>query len=220
MHDDLPARSIQALQQANSIISEITANLNSQEQALPPPPREDNLNAGNSFRVASYGGRQTHFDNTGGPGPKTISKITTWAHHHIGATCTHSTPNPTIIEANTEIDNHADTCCLGANFLPLFFTGKICDISPFLESMPFAMDIEICSGATAYDDPNGNTIILIINEALWMGNQMQHSLLNPYQIRANGVSLCDDPTNTDQYFGIETDGTQIAFKMQGTTCIF
>jgi len=63
MQEDLPAWSIQALQQANSIISKITANLNSHENL---PLQEETNNAGNSFGVASYGGRQTRFDRRKG----------------------------------------------------------------------------------------------------------------------------------------------------------
>jgi len=57
------AHSIQALQQANSIISDIMAEMqmNNNEQ-----PYRETSNAGNSFGVASYGGRQTHFQNPGG----------------------------------------------------------------------------------------------------------------------------------------------------------
>jgi len=114
--DDFPTRSIQALQQANSILSEITANLSSCEQALPPPPNDDTSNAGNSFGIASYGGRYTCYDNSAGRGPRTTSKVSTMTRWLIGVSHAHLALNPTIIEANSEIDNHADTCCLGANF--------------------------------------------------------------------------------------------------------
>jgi len=184
--DDLPARSIQALQQANSIISEITANLNTRDNTSHP---EENNNVGNSFGGASYGGQQTRFDTSGSRGPRSLSKISTFDHRTIGAAHSNQEHIPDIIEANSEIDSHADTCCLGANFMPLYFTGKVCDVMPFLDTLPSVNNIEICTGATAFDDSNGRTLILIINEALWMGNCMQHSLLNPYQIRTNGIGL-------------------------------
>jgi len=208
------------LQQANSIISKITANLNLHEQGLPPLPNDHAMNSGNSFGIASYGDQQMRFDAAGGCGPRTISKLITMTCRIIGASCTHLMLNPTIVEANSKIDNHADMCCLGANFIPLYFMGKICDISPFLESMPLANNIEICSSAMAYDDPNSTTVILVVNEALWMGNHMQHSLLNPCQICAVGISLCNDPMDPNQYFGIKVESTQVALKMQGTTCTF
>jgi len=74
-------------------------------------------------------------------------------------------------------------------------------------------NIEVCTGATAYDDNEGNTKILVINEALWMGNQMSHSLINPYQIQAIGISLNNDLMAYDQYFDITHDLINIPFKM-------
>jgi hypothetical protein len=37
-------------------------------------------------------------------------------------------------QARSEIDNHADTCCFGANFTPLYFTDQVCDVSPFSDA--------------------------------------------------------------------------------------
>jgi len=196
VHEDLPTWSIQALQQANSIISKITANLNSHDNL---PQQEETNNASNSFGVASYGGRQMHFDVPSGRGPWSLSKISTLDCHIVGAAHSHHEQTSTIIEANLEIDSHANTCCLRANFTSLYFTGKICDVTPFLDTLPSATNIEICTGTMAYDNLNGNTLILIINKALWISNHMQHSLINPYQIRTNGISLCDDPTDTHNF---------------------
>jgi len=73
--------------------------------------------------------------------------------------------------------------------IPELFTGKICDVSPFLSDLPSQQGLQIGSGATAYDDGDGGTYILVINEALWFGEKMQHTLINPNQVRAYGVSL-------------------------------
>jgi len=79
--------------------------------------------------------------------------------------------------------------------------------------MMLQTDIEICTGATVYDDDEGNTKILLINEALWMGSQMSHSLINPYQVQAMGITLNNDPTSHDQFFGIMHELINIPFKM-------
>jgi len=50
-----------------------------------------------------------------------------------------------------KMDSHADTCCLGMNFVPIYFTGKICDVAPFLSDLPNQQGVQICSGATACD---------------------------------------------------------------------
>ena len=73
-------------------------------------------------------------------------------------------------EGCAELDSHADTCCLGLNFVPIYFTGKICDVAPFLSDLPNQQVVQICSGATAFDDGDGGTYILVINEALWFGD--------------------------------------------------
>jgi len=149
-----------------------------------------------------------------------MSKLTTNTRRSLSASRTHSARGPQIVEASCEIDSHADTCCLGVNFCPIYFTGKVCDVSPFLDTMTPQTNIEICTGATAYDDAEGNTKILVINEALWMGDHMAHSLINPYQMRAIGVQLNDDPTALDRFFGIKHDLVDIPFRMRGSTCLF
>jgi hypothetical protein len=39
----------------------------------------------------------------------------------------------------------------------------------------------------------GMTYILIINEAIWMGDLLDHSLTNPNQLRYHGVNVQDNP---------------------------
>ncbi len=119
-----------------------------------------------------------------------------------------------------EMDSHADSCCLGMNFTPIYFTRKICDVSPFLSDLPSQQGVQICSGATAYDDSDGGTYILVLNKALWFGDRMQHSLINPNQVRAYGVSLCDDPMDPNRQLGMMVQDTFIPFTMAGTTCSF
>src|SRR5688572_23725859 len=90
------------------------------------------------------------------------------------------------VPGTCEINNHADTCCLGRNFVPVYFTGKVCEVTGYMEELPCQNNIEICTGATAYDTEFGDTVILIINEALWFGDRMRHSLINPNQVRSFG----------------------------------
>jgi len=160
------------------------------------------------------------FYRSGGRGPRTLSKVVSKVRCHIHDTSVHTTPDRPVVVSNCKLNSHANTCCLGANFRPILFTGKVCDVSTFLDTLPAQGNVEICSGATAYEDEQGVTHILIVNEALWMGDYLQHSLLNPYQIRASGLKLCDDPTDEEHLFGISAQTTQILFKMNGTTCLF
>ena len=46
------------------------------------------------------------------------------------------------------------------------------------------LNIPIVTGATAYDDPDTcQTFILVINEGLYYGSRLDHTLINPNQIQ-------------------------------------
>ena len=38
------------------------------------------------------------------------------------------------VEARIECDSHADTCVLGRNFVVLGYTGRKCDVMPYMEN--------------------------------------------------------------------------------------
>ena len=76
--------------------------------------------------------------------------------------------------------------------------------------------------AYTYQD-TGKTVILLINQALWMG--LGHkTLLNQNQIRYGGHRVYDDPTRRQEGFGIyfnENDGNRpIPFEMKGVNIHF
>ena len=125
--------------------------------------------------------------------------------------------------ARSEIDNHADTCCFGANFTPLYFTGQVCDVSPFSDEYDSMSNVEVCAAATAWDDPTtGHTSILEFHQGLWFGNKLPNSLINPNQCRLFGISLCDDPFDPHrqtEMYDMET-GTVVPLQMHGSTCHF
>ena len=119
-----------------------------------------------------------------------------------------------------EIDSRADTCCLGENFMVESFTGQVCKVNGFMDQMTVE-DIPIATGITAYDIPGGKTILLVFNQSLYFGPKMNHSLINPNQIRYNHVDVQDNPFKTDGHFGI-TAGTEdiIEFVTSGSTIMF
>jgi hypothetical protein len=52
--------------------------------------------------------------------------------------------------------------------------------------------------ATAWDDPAaGEVIVLYINEALYFGDKMSHTLLCPNQLRSHGWKVQDVPKQFD-----------------------
>lgn len=92
------------------------------------------------------------------------------------------------------MDNHADTTCFGANFTPIYFTGQTCNVSPFSSEYHALENVQVCTAATAWDDPTtGQAHIIEVNQGLWFGNRMEHSLLSPNQCRWHGIEICDDP---------------------------
>ena len=124
--------------------------------------------------------------------------------------------------AKNECDSNADTCCLGTNFVVLNYTRRTADVYTYDKSIEPLQNVPIVTGATAYDDPNsGQTFILVINEGLYYGTKLDHTLINPNQIREYGVPLWDNPFDKERNMGIEISGDfHIAFKMKGTKIYF
>ena len=120
-----------------------------------------------------------------------------------------------------EIDNHADTTCFDKNFRVISFTSEVCSVSPYLSEYDSINDIPICTATTAVDLVTGETIILEFGQGLWFGDRMNHSLINPNQSRAYGLSVCDDPTDKHRDISMQLpDNHFLPFKMRGTTCYF
>jgi hypothetical protein len=72
----------------------------------------------------------------------------------------------------------------------------ICSVKGFHQSFAPIHEIPVATVATAWDDlESGQTFILIIHQALYFGKQLDHSLVNPNQIRVTGIPVCDDPFN-------------------------
>lgn len=84
----------------------------------------------------------------------------------------------------------------GHNCIILNYTGKECDVSPYREDYDAIKNVPIVTAATAWQSPiTGQTYILVFNEAIWMGDHMDYTLLNPNQLRHYGVRVQDDPTS-------------------------
>ena len=95
-----------------------------------------------------------------------------------------------------ELDSHADSIVAGKNCIILSYTGKECDVSPYRDDYESIKNVPIVTAATAWQSPiTGQTYILVLNEAIWMGETMDHTLLNPNQLRHYGTRVQDDPTS-------------------------
>ena len=88
-------------------------------------------------------------------------------------------------------------------------------------------NVPIVSGATSYTDENGVTYILILHKALFYGERLNHSLLNPNQIRHNGIDFWDNPYDRSNQLSIDVpdtltiplhlDGTKVTFESRTPT---
>ena len=126
--------------------------------------------------------------------------------------------NSSIVHGKCELDSHADTTVAGANCTVLHFTGQECDVSPFRDDYEPISKVKICHAATAWQSPHtGQVYILVFNEALWMGDSMSHSLINPNQLRHFGTQVQDNPTSNKPLSIITEDsGFAMDLKMAGT----
>ena len=123
------------------------------------------------------------------------------------------------IYSRLELDSHADTIVLGRNCIVLAHTGRECDVSPYTDSYESIKGVSIVTGATAWTcQVTGETCILVFNEALWMGEVLEHSLLNPNQMRHYGVTVQDNPFDKRGiYLEEEEESEKIPLQSEGTT---
>ena len=127
-----------------------------------------------------------------------------------------TTPNPTETGhiARNELDTHADTCCAGANWTVMEYTGEVCEVSPFLESYSPIEQIPVARCCTVWTDhDSGQEYLLVADQMLWFGTLLDNSLLNPNQIREYGISVSDNPFSKP--YGIDGDDFFIPFQTTG-----
>jgi hypothetical protein len=97
----------------------------------------------------------------------------------------------------------------------------MCSVKGFHQSFAPIDEIPVATVATAWDDPEtGQTFILIVHQALYFGKQLDHSLINPNQIRVSGIPVCDDPFDRHRRMGIDTETAHIPFHTDGNTIYF
>jgi hypothetical protein len=124
--------------------------------------------------------------------------------------------------SSNEMDSNANTCCAGSNFVVLSLTRRTTDVFPYDSSYQPLLNVPIVSAATAYDDPvSGRTFILILHECLYYGTKLDHSLINPNQLRSGGTPVWDNPFDINHDLSIECENDlDIPLKMNGTKALF
>ena len=120
-------------------------------------------------------------------------------------------------EGCTELDSHADTIVLGANCVILSHTGQSCEVMPYSDTYNAITDVPVVTGATLWTSPHDrDEFILIFNEALWMGNTLQHTLVNPNQLRAYSTTIQDNPFSSTPLQFESPTGPTIPLTNMGT----
>ena len=74
--------------------------------------------------------------------------------------------------------------------------------------------------ATVIRDEHGHVQILIVNQELYYGASLDHSVINPNQTRHFGIPVSDNPYDSERDFGINHDDQFIPFKSEGSTVFF
>ena len=121
-----------------------------------------------------------------------------------------------------EFDSHADTIVLGNNAIILQYTSRECDVSPYSDSYEPIRNVPIVQGPTSITSATtGETLILVFNGAIWMGDHLDHSLLNPNQLRHYGIVVQDNPyDNTALHLASHDDEFVMPMAAYGTTIYF
>ena len=93
-----------------------------------------------------------------------------------------------------DLDSHAYTIVCSSNCIIIHFMGKECDVVPYTDAYERINSVPIFQSAKAYDNPKtGETTIQILNEAIWMGETIYHTLVNPNQLCSYGMTFQDNP---------------------------
>jgi hypothetical protein len=104
----------------------------------------------------------------------------------------------------------------GANCAIIHYTGEECaytDLHEAIKSVPISVQ-----AGTAWDNPvTGERVIFVLNEfvlnefvlneAIWMADKLEHTLVNPNQLRAFGITVQDNPFSDAPIF-ITTEGNE------------
>ena len=130
------------------------------------------------------------------------------------------------VHGRVEMDSHADTTVLGSNCVVLAYTGKECEVSPYTDEYDAIRKVPVVTGATVWtNSQDGAPILLIFNEALWMGDRLHHTLTNPNQLQSYRVDVQDNPFAkedlaiiiADYIIPLDTQGTTIFCDMRSPT---
>ena len=121
-----------------------------------------------------------------------------------------------IFDGRVELDTHADTFVAGRNCLLMHYSERVCDVMPYSDEYEAKKSVPIVQIATGYTAANGQRTILIVNEALWIP-ELEHSLMNPNQLRHFGVTVQDNPySNSPMVIQKDTNDEEFVACLKST----
>ena len=101
------------------------------------------------------------------------------------------------------------------------YSGRECDVSPYTDAYEAIKSVPIATAGTAWTSTEtGETYILVFHEGIWMGDKMEHSLLNPNQLRYFGVTVQDNPfSDAPLYISTENGDFVLPLEILGTKIV-
>jgi len=106
----------------------------------------------------------------------------------------------------------------------------VCEVQPFTDKHGSVKEVPIVTACTVWTDQNsGKEYLLVGEQFLWFGSSLEHSLINPNQLRANYLKVQDNPfepdagisgnTNDDDdvFIPFDTTGTIVSFESRVPT---
>jgi hypothetical protein len=100
-------------------------------------------------------------------------------------------------------------------------TTRTADVYAYDKSIAPIENVPIVTGATAYDDPvSSQTFIFVFHESLYYGTKLDHSLINPNQVRHYQIPFWDNPYDKERGLCIETSDVRVPLLSKGTKIYF
>jgi hypothetical protein len=116
-----------------------------------------------------------------------------------------------------ELDLHADTIIGGANCILLETSGETANVHSFSDEKKTFSNVPIGTIATALvDQRTGEVIVLVMNEALYFGNRLDHTLICPNQLRSFGIVVDNAPKqfSPKSTHSIEVPGDSLTIPLE------
>jgi hypothetical protein len=93
-------------------------------------------------------------------------------------------------------------------------------VTPFLDSYEPVKEVMVTRCGMVWMSLNtGHEYLLVGDQMLWFGSQMDHSLINPNQIHEYGIPMYNNPSSQSQS-GIDCNDDFIPFNTTGTIVYF